>query len=275
RSLPSAAGKRQEQRVEPPQQQPRRDTNSCYDPSGTLQPASSLQPATRASIGLDLAASIDSTLLTSQPQKIPTAIRGPITINGQPVGALLLGRSSASMLGLFVLPGVIDADYTGEILVMVYTPFPPVKIWKGQRIAQAVPLEQLTKSIAPIKDTPRGEGGFGSTGSLTLLTINLNEQPKRKIKLCYQGKQHVLTGLLDTGADSSIVAPQYWPARWLVQASTTVTGIGGMTLASRSPTLQVTIDGKTIAAVFSIVQLPPTVQCLVGRDILPQLGVIL
>uniref|UniRef100_A0A8C5TUR1 dUTPase-like domain-containing protein n=1 Tax=Malurus cyaneus samueli TaxID=2593467 RepID=A0A8C5TUR1_9PASS len=168
RNLPSAAGKHQEQRIEPSQQQPRRDTSSCCSPSGTLQPASALQPATRGSLGLDLAASVDSTLLTSQPQKIPTAVRGPLIIDGQPVGALLLGRSSASMLGLFVLPGVIDADYMGEIMVMVYTPFPPVNIWRGQRIAQAVPLDQLSKSIAPVKDTPRAEDGFGSTGGLTL-----------------------------------------------------------------------------------------------------------
>ena len=39
------------------------------------------------------------------------------------IGALLIGRSSA---GLIVLPGVIDADYTGEIMVCVYTLTPPL-----------------------------------------------------------------------------------------------------------------------------------------------------
>uniref|UniRef100_A0A8C5TWC5 dUTPase-like domain-containing protein n=1 Tax=Malurus cyaneus samueli TaxID=2593467 RepID=A0A8C5TWC5_9PASS len=121
----------------------------------------SLQPATSGSLGMDLAAAVETTLLTTQPQKIATAIRGPISINGQAVGALIIGRSSASMLGLFVLPGVVDADYTGEIMVMVHTPFPPVTIQKGQRIAQVVPLVQMTEGIAPIKDTLRERGGFG------------------------------------------------------------------------------------------------------------------
>uniref|UniRef100_A0A8C5T730 dUTPase-like domain-containing protein n=1 Tax=Malurus cyaneus samueli TaxID=2593467 RepID=A0A8C5T730_9PASS len=86
--------------------------------------------------------------------------------------------SSASMMGLFVLPGVVDADFEGEIMIMVYTPFPPVTIQKGQRIAQAVPLPHMTEGITPIKDTPREMGGFGSTGGLTLLTLNLHERPR-------------------------------------------------------------------------------------------------
>lgn len=65
------------------------------------------------------------------------------------MGALLLGRSSASMMGLFVLPGVIDADFTGEIQVMVHTPFPPIQITKGQRIAQLIPLEQTMRALSP------------------------------------------------------------------------------------------------------------------------------
>ncbi|RLV62922.1 hypothetical protein DV515_00018807 [Chloebia gouldiae] len=57
-----------------------------------------------------------------------------------------------------------------------------------------------------------------------------------------------------------------------MQASTsTITGVGGMTLASKSPLLTVVIDNRRLNAVFSIVQLPPRVQCLVGGDILAQL----
>ncbi|NWV72504.1 POK9 protein, partial [Malurus elegans] len=160
----------------------------------------------RGRLGMDLAAAVETVLLTTQPHKISTKVKGPILIQGQAVGALVLGRSSASMMGLFVLPGVIDADYTGEIMIMAYTPFPSVKIQKGQRIAQVVPLEQMTKSINPAKDTSRQEGSFGSTGGLTLLTLNLYDRPKRKVTLTYQEEEHVLSGLLDTGADSSIVS---------------------------------------------------------------------
>lgn len=225
---------------------------------------------------MDVASSVAVTLMTTQPEKVPTGIKGPIIIDGQPMGALLLGRSSATMLGLFVLPGVIDADFTGEICVMVYTPFPPIQIEKGQRIAQLVPLEQMTKSLPPRQLQSRGERGFGSTGGLTLLTMNLNDRPKRTVIIEYQGGKQTLEGLLDTGADSSIISPDCWPRNWPLQSTTaTVTGVGGLTLARKSPMLSVTIDGKTLWTVFSIVPLPPTVQCLIGRDILAQMGVVL
>uniref|UniRef100_A0A8C3V5D1 dUTPase-like domain-containing protein n=1 Tax=Catharus ustulatus TaxID=91951 RepID=A0A8C3V5D1_CATUS len=73
---------------------------------------------------------------------------------------------NASMQGLFVLPGVIDSDYTGELMIMAFTLFPPFTITKGQRIAQIIPLPQLTKGIAPLCRQPRQDKGFGSTGGL-------------------------------------------------------------------------------------------------------------
>ncbi|NWR25962.1 POK9 protein, partial [Emberiza fucata] len=184
---------------------------------------------------LDLAASVAVTLMTSQPEKVPTGIKGPIIINGQPMGALLLGRSAATMTGLFVLTGVIDAGFTGEICVMVYTPFPLIRIEKGQKIAQLVPLEQLTKTIPPHQSQSRGEQGFGSTSGLTLLTMNLNERPKHTVIIEYQGERQTLQGLLDTGADSSIISPEFWPHNWPLQPTTmAVAGAGGLTLARKS-----------------------------------------
>ncbi|KFP02343.1 hypothetical protein N300_01095, partial [Calypte anna] len=62
---------------------------------------------------------------------------------------------------IFVVPGVIDADYTGLVKIMVYTITPLVSIPKGSRIAQLVPF----LSQVPCKDeSDRGSGGFGSTG---------------------------------------------------------------------------------------------------------------
>ncbi|POI20477.1 hypothetical protein CIB84_015775 [Bambusicola thoracicus] len=192
------------------------------------------------------------------------------------MGGLLLGRSSASMMGLFVLPGVIDADYQGEIMIMIHTPYPPVRILKGQRLAQLVPLPQLTKGMTPLQQEPRQQGGFGSTGELALLTLDLSTRPKRSCTLRYHDQSITLQGLLDTGADTSIITPGEWPADWPLQSSTTtVSGVGGMTLASRTPELTVEIDGRRATAVFSLAMLPPTVSCLVGRDVLAQLGLVL
>ncbi|NWZ16026.1 POK9 protein, partial [Agelaius phoeniceus] len=192
-----------------------------------LFPAS-LQPATAGSLGLDVAAAAAVTLMTTQPQKVPTGIMGPIIIDGLPMGALLLGRSSATMMGLFVLPGVIDIDYTGEICVMVHT------IWYGM-VFHMVHMEQMAKTLPPHQSQSRRERGFGSTGGLTLLTMNLNDRPKRTVILVYQDERQTLEGLLDTGADSSIVSPDFLPHNWPLQPTTvTVTGVGGLTLARKS-----------------------------------------
>ncbi|NXG96950.1 POK9 protein, partial [Loxia leucoptera] len=234
-----------------------------------------LQPATTGSLGLDLSAAVDVTLMTNRPEKIPTGVKGPLILNGQTCGALLLGRSSTTMLGLFVLPGVIDADFTGEIQIMAYTLYPPIKVTKGQRIAQLVPLSQMTSGIQPFTGQARDEKGFGSTG-VTLLTVVLQNRPKQKVKITYGHQSITLYGLLDTGADTSIISPEAWPQHWpLFPSANMLTGVGGFTLASRSPSLSVCIEDQQISAVFSIVQLPPTVSCLIGRDILTQLGVVL
>ncbi|NXO55391.1 POK9 protein, partial [Aramus guarauna] len=99
------------------------------------------------SLGLHLATAIDCTLIDNQPQRISTGIKGPVMVKGQAVGALLLGRSSASMKGLTILVGLIDADYTGDIQIMVQTFFPPIHIPAGSKIAQLVPLPQLTEVV--------------------------------------------------------------------------------------------------------------------------------
>src|SRR5262245_33615019 len=66
-------------------------------------------------------------------------------------------------------PGIIDPDYRGEICVMVYNGS-YVNHWveHDDRIAQLVimPVTQITISeVAELSPTPRGEQGFGSTGT--------------------------------------------------------------------------------------------------------------
>ena len=71
-------------------------------------------------------------------------------------------KSSTTLQGLFVLPGVIDADYEGEIRIMAWTPGPPCSVTKGSKIAQLVYL-----TAAPPNSVPRswGDSGFGSEGT--------------------------------------------------------------------------------------------------------------
>lgn len=76
----------------------------------------------------------------------------------------------AAKHGVFVLnaPGTIDADYRGEIKVILFNSGDdPFLIARGDRIAQAVlaPVVQARwVEMAALDATDRGEGGFGSTG---------------------------------------------------------------------------------------------------------------
>ena len=64
--------------------------------------------------------------------------------------------------------GVIDADYRGEIMVVLYNhSSQAVEIEPGERVAQLVITPYLTavfEETEELSDTVRGEGGFGSTG---------------------------------------------------------------------------------------------------------------
>lgn len=66
-------------------------------------------------------------------------------------------------------PGTIDADYRGEIKVaLINLGQAPVEIVRGMRIAQMViaPVTHARlREVTSLAETPRGAGGFGSTGS--------------------------------------------------------------------------------------------------------------
>jgi dUTP pyrophosphatase len=65
-------------------------------------------------------------------------------------------------------PGTIDADYRGEIsVILINHGAEPFTIRRGERIAQMVIAPVVQASLNPVDslpDTGRGSGGFGSTG---------------------------------------------------------------------------------------------------------------
>jgi dUTP pyrophosphatase len=94
-------------------------------------------------------------------------------VTGWTVSMLLTSRSGLSFSGIKVLnsPGVIDAEYRGEVQVALENTRPGIHIFsKGVKIAQAliVPCislsNQNTVLVDSLDDTERGSSGFGSTG---------------------------------------------------------------------------------------------------------------
>lgn len=130
------------------------------------------QYATAGSAGIDLAACIDQpiTLNPGEIKKIPTGIA--IQIPSPAYGGFVFPRSGLSSkhgLNLANCVGVIDSDYTGEILCPLQNNGSlPYEVQPGERIAQLVFIPVLQPDfiwVDHLEKTERGVGGFGSTGN--------------------------------------------------------------------------------------------------------------
>jgi dUTP pyrophosphatase len=126
----------------------------------------------RHAAGLDLVAAVPEgsplVLLPGQRALVPTAL----TIALPPgYEAQVRPRSGlASKHGVTVLntPGTVDADYRGEIgVLLINHGDAPFRIQRGERIAQLVIAAVVRVELVPASSLPatdRGSGGFGSTG---------------------------------------------------------------------------------------------------------------
>ena len=167
-----------------------------------------LQAATSKSACIDIPSPYDMELIELyNPHKIPTGYYGPI-----PPGTvrLILGHNSCIMEGLVVLTGVVDEDYEGEIHVMVnVVELRNVYLQKGERFAQLLVFPYVKSMRASDKIR---QGGFGSTNLTATLSTLLKEHQKPMLTLKIRGKN--FTGMLDTGANISIIRTEEWPLEW-------------------------------------------------------------
>ncbi len=123
------------------------------------------------SSGMDLRANLKEsvTLNTLERTLVPTGLYIELPEGFE---AQIRPRSGLALKkGLSVLnsPGTIDADYRGEIgIILVNLSNEPVEITHGERICQMVISSfehvELTE-VEEINETPRAAGGFGHTGS--------------------------------------------------------------------------------------------------------------
>lgn len=125
------------------------------------------------SAGVDLSAAVDGDVRIDPGQwtLVPTgiAVAIPEGYEGQmrPRSGLALKHG----IGMLNAPGTIDADYRGEIGVILFNfSNHPFTIQRGDRIAQMV-IAKVVKAtfqrVEQLSDTARGGGGFGHTGVTT------------------------------------------------------------------------------------------------------------
>lgn len=128
--------------------------------------------ATAGSAGLDLMAAVPEDapvcLAPGAWAAIPTGLALALPQGWE---AQVRPRSGLALkFGVTILnaPGTIDADYRGEVLVLLINHGPtPFEVSRGLRVAQMVvaPVPHIKlEEIGELGETARGAGGFGSTG---------------------------------------------------------------------------------------------------------------
>lgn len=126
--------------------------------------------ATPQSAGLDLRASLDAPVVLQPLERrlIPTGLRIALPAGYE---AQVRPRSGLALKhGITCLnsPGTIDADYRGEIgVILANVSAEPFTVADGDRIAQLVVARHERAEWQPVEaldETARGAGGFGHTG---------------------------------------------------------------------------------------------------------------
>ena len=126
--------------------------------------------ATLQSAGMDLRANLSESIVLKPMQRtlVPTGLYMALPAGTE---AQIRPRSGLALkhgITVFNSPGTIDADYRGELMVLLInfsdTDF---VINDGERIAQMVIAQHLQASfieVSELDDTERGAGGYGHTG---------------------------------------------------------------------------------------------------------------
>lgn len=126
---------------------------------------------TLSSAGMDLRAAIENPIVLKPLERmlLPTGLRVQLP---QGYEMQIRPRSGLALrhgISLVNTPGTVDADYRGEIgVIIINLSNEPFTINPGERIAQMV-ISQYTKieweEAERLDETKRGDGGFGHTGT--------------------------------------------------------------------------------------------------------------
>ena len=117
--------------------------------------------ASKRSAGLDLYSSIDICIEVGSIKEINIGICVSLPENSY---GSIRDKSSLAAKGLLTLGGVIDNDYTGEIIIVMTSLIEPIKIKQGKKIAQLIVSNIMyleIKLFKFLKSTERNDKGFG------------------------------------------------------------------------------------------------------------------
>jgi len=127
--------------------------------------------ATAHAAGMDLLAAVSApvTLAPGARALIPTGIALALPPGFEAQVRARSGLALRHGIGVLNAPGTIDADYRGEVgVILVNHGEAPFTVERGARIAQLVIARHETvawQEVTALPASARGEGGFGSTGA--------------------------------------------------------------------------------------------------------------
>lgn len=126
--------------------------------------------ATELSAGMDLRADLQEPLVLGSLERVmvPTGLHIELPAGFEAQIRPRSGLAAKHGISIVNAPGTIDADYRGEIkVVLVNLSNEPFTVNPGERIAQMVVARHETVQWEPVEaldESGRGSGGFGSTG---------------------------------------------------------------------------------------------------------------
>jgi dUTP pyrophosphatase len=119
--------------------------------------------------GMDLRANLEESIRLNPMERklVPTGLHIELPVGFEAQIRPRSGLAFKHGIGIVNSPGTIDADYRGEIKVLLINlGAEPFEINHGDRIAQMVVAKHETvnwQQVEILNDTTRGEGGFGHT----------------------------------------------------------------------------------------------------------------
>lgn len=126
--------------------------------------------ATQYSAGMDLRANLTESITLSPLERtlVPTGIYIELPIGYEAQIRPRSGLAAKHGIGIVNSPGTIDADYRGEIkVILVNLSNTSFELNPGERIAQMIIAKHEKASwtqVESLESSSRGDGGFGSTG---------------------------------------------------------------------------------------------------------------
>ena len=126
--------------------------------------------ATALSAGMDLRANLKEALVLGPLERalVPTGLHIELPAGFEAQVRPRSGLAAKHGISLVNAPGTIDADYRGEIkVVLVNLSNEPFTVSPGERIAQMVVARHEKvewEAVESLEESDRGSGGFGSTG---------------------------------------------------------------------------------------------------------------